>query len=273
MIINNSKVLSFLYKKPKNVEVVFFARGWFVNQQITRIDRFLYKKLVDRFIAVSEATRHALFCSGISSLENIDVVHNAIQVTQRVPRSISGTVKILAAGGFLPAKGHRVILGIAKMLKERGVNFEITIAGIVYKGEASKKFYEEICKTIKEEGLDDNVRIVVDSNDVNALFKWCDIFCHASDTEGLPRVVMEAMSYGKPVVANAVGGVSDYILHGYTGFITRHNNVEDYVDYIQLLLNDPDVYERISQRAWDLVNETYTPSLQIEKLNKVLQIR
>jgi len=179
-------------------------------------------------------------------------------------------VRILVAGGFLPAKGHMVILSVAQELIKCGIDFELVIAGIVYKGELSTKFYSEVCDVIKSNNLDGNVRLVVDSNNIEELFKWCDIFCHASDTEGLPRVVMEAMSYGKPVIANAVGGVTDYILHGYTGFITRHNNISDYVRYIKMLIDDRELYNKISGRSWDLISETYTSAAQIEKLHRVL---
>lgn len=270
IVVNNSKVLSFLLRKPKNAKVVFFARGWFVSQQISRIDRFLYKKLVDKFIAVSEATRYALYSAGVASLENIDVVHNAIQVKEAPKTAFTGKVKILAAGGFLPAKGHMVVLSIAQELIKSGIDFELVIAGIVYKGELSTKFYTEVCDVIRSNNLENNVRLVVDSNDIEELFKWCDMFCHASDTEGLPRVVMESMSYGKPVIANAVGGVTDYILHGYTGFITRHNNVSDYVRYIKLLIDNRELYDKISSRSWELISETYTSAAQIEKLHRVL---
>lgn len=270
IVVNNSKVLSFLLRKPKNSKVVFFARGWFVSQQISKLDRLLYRKLVDKFIAVSEATRYALYSAGIASLENIDVVHNAIRVKDVPKTALTDKVRILVAGGFLPAKGHMVILAVAQELIKCGIDFELVIAGIVYKGELSTKFYSEVCDFIKSNDLDGKVRLVVDSNNIEELFKWCDIFCHASDTEGLPRVVMEAMSYGKPVIANAVGGVTDYILHGYTGFITRHNNISDYVRYIKLLIDDRELYNKISGRSWDLISETYTSAAQIEKLHRVL---
>ena len=157
--------------------------------------------------------------------------------------------------GLLKTKGHMVILSVAQELIKCGIDFELVIAGIVYKGELSTKFYSEVCDVIKSNNLDGKVRLVVDSNNIEELFKWCDIFCHASDTEGLPRVVMEAMSYGKPVIANAVGGVTDYILHGYTGFIT---------------IDDRELYNKISSRSWDLISETYTSAAQIEKLHRVL---
>ena len=113
--------------------------------------------------------------------------------------------------------------------------------------------------------------MVIDHNDVKEYFEWCDILVHPSDTEGLPRVVMEAMSMKKPVIANAVGGVTDYILDGFTGFLTNYNNVEEYVDIIKRLSSDPALYDEISNRAFDLIKTSFSPQNQIKAIIKALK--
>ena len=180
-------------------------------------------------------------------------------------------VKILFAGGFLPTKGQRVAIGVAKSLVKEGLPFEMILAGIIYKGDVSQRYHDEIKKEIIDLQLQDKVRLVVNNNDIRNLFDWCDIFCHPSDTEGLPRVVMEAMSMAKPVLANAVGGVTDYILNDYTGIITHHNDVDDYVAGIKRLCEDADLYYKITQRAFELVSETYSEEAQLNQFGRLLK--
>lgn len=273
VIVNNSKVLTYLLNKPKGAKIVLFARGWFVKQQISKIDFSLYKRLVDKYIAVSESTRQAIYGAQLASLQDITVVHNAIETTLRSPKAQynNRAIRILFSGGFLPTKGQLTAIGIAQKLKERNIDFEMILTGIIYQGEVSQNFYKQIVNLIRESGLEDRIKIVVNHNNISEYFEWCDIFCHPSDTEGLPRVVMEAMSFGKPVIANAVGGVTDYILNGYTGFITRHNNIDDYVSAIIKLKEDQTIYNKIAKRAYEVVTETFTANLQIEQLNSSLE--
>lgn len=273
IIVNNSKVLTYLLNKPKGVKIVLFARGWFVKQQISKLDFSLYKRLVDKYIAVSEATRQAIYGAQLASLQDITVVHNAIETIPHSPKAqyTNRAIRILFSGGFLPTKGQLTAIGIAQKLKERDIDFEMILTGIIYQGDASQNFYRHIVNQINESNLQDKIKIVANHNDISEYFEWCDILCHPSDTEGLPRVVMEAMSFGKPVIANAVGGVTDYILNGYTGFITRHNNIDDYVSAIIRLKENQTLYNKIAQRANEVVTETFTSDMQIEQFNSSLE--
>lgn len=275
VVVNNSKVLSYLIFKPLNVKIALFARGWFLPQQISSKDRYLYRLLVDKYICVSEATRYAVYSAGLAPLDKINVVQNAIDTKKfekvKSDETEHKKMKLLFSGGFLPTKGQQVAIDIAKQLRDKDIDFEIILTGIIYKGEVSEKYYKLIHQTIVNEHLNNCVRIVVDKNDVSSYFKWCDIFIHPSDTEGLPRVVMEAMACKKVVIANAVGGVTDYILHGFTGFLTRHNNVDDYVEYIMMLHDNKHLIEKISTNAYNLVETCFTEKQQIEQMNKALE--
>lgn len=274
IVVNNSKVLSYLFFCPPNVKIALFARGWFLPQQISLKDRCLYKRLVDKYICVSEATRYAVHSAGLAPLDKINVVQNAIDVSKFAdiqPFEEGGKeLKLLFSGGFLPTKGQKVAIEIAKRLREKDVDFKIILTGIIYKGEASEKYYKYIQRTIIDQQLDKYISIVVGKNDVINYFKWCDIFVHPSDTEGLPRVVMEAMACKKAVIANAVGGVTDYVLHGFTGFLTRHNNVDDYVEYITLLNENRTLLEAVSNNGYHLVANCFTADQQIVQMNKAL---
>jgi len=275
VIVNSSKVLSFLIRKRFRAQVVFFARGWFGMKQISKIDKHLYRKLVDKYVCVSEATRQALYCGGMASLENLYVVKNAIDENELrediadIPDA-EDCFKILHSGGFLPAKGQHISIEIAKRLKEEGFKFKLIITGIIYKGHVSRKYYKQIEQLIKTYGLEKHVQLVVDRSNVIDYFRACDVLIHPSDTEGLPRTVMEAMILRKPVIANAVGGVTDYILNGYTGYIPRYNCVEDYVSFIRRLATDSSLYNYIASNAYSLVKNTFTIQAQNESMNRVL---
>ena len=97
-----------------------------------------------------------------------------------------------------------------------------------------------------------------------------DVLIHPSATEGLPRVVMEAMALGKPVVGNPVGGMTDYILHGFTGFLANYNSVKDYVDYCCELEKNKDLYGFMSKNASQLIERCYTVHNQLNQFSKIV---
>lgn len=277
VVVNNTKVLPLLLWKKFGSKVILFARGWFMPQQINSRDRFLYRHLVDRYCCVSEATRYALVSAGIGTLSNTFVVHNSInleKIQNVIPAEIKAgpdDTKILVSGGFLPTKGLHIAVEVARQLKEKGFPFKLIITGVVYDYRGSKAYYRKILQMIEDYALTDHVQLEIGRSSVLQFFKASDIFMHPSDTEGLPRVIMEAMAFRVPVVANAVGGVVDYVLDGYTGVITRYNNVDDYVDAIMRISSDPALRKRITDNAYELIETCYRPEQQVNAFERSLQ--
>src|SRR5690606_23948503 len=96
-------------------------------------------------------------------------------------------------GGFLESKGQHIVVEIAKRLKEKKLNFKILLVGIIYKGGISQNYYESIIKFINENNLNDVIKIILNETEVLKYFNQADVLVHPTHTEGLPRVVMEAM--------------------------------------------------------------------------------
>lgn len=276
IIVNNSKTTSIL-QKGKGYKIVYFARGWFAYKSISFVDKIIYKSNSDFFIGVSQATRQAIYTGGFSPLEKIFVVPNAIDINIVNQYSCSKDVSenrvfvILHCGGFLPAKGQSLSVSLAERLKDRGIHYKMILMGSVYDSPVSTNFLDKIRNRIISLGLEENVEIILNQTDPYAIFNNADLLIHPSDTEGLPRVIMEAMAFGIPVIANSVGGVTDFVQHKFTGFITNHNDLNEYFDYTIKLYSDPILYNRISENARNLILSNYLPENQWEVFEKVLE--
>lgn len=102
--------------------------------------------------------------------------------------------------------------------------------------------------------------------DLWAHFDNADIFVLPSRTEGLPRVVAEAMARGLPVVTTAVGGLPELIDHGRNGMLVDPENVDALVDTVETVRADADLRSRLAtegrKTAAQLTFETNRQRLQ-----------
>jgi glycosyltransferase involved in cell wall biosynthesis len=86
------------------------------------------------------------------------------------------------------------------------------------------------------------------TNDVGDVLRGLDILAVPSAlNEPAPRVVMEALSAGTPVVAYRSGGIPELVEHGRTGILTDSPDSSSLARSIQCLMDDPDLMERLSE--------------------------
>ena len=71
----------------------------------------------------------------------------------------------------------------------------------------------------------------------------------SSESEGLPRVVIEAFTRGRPVVATAVGGIPDIVRTGRNGVLVPRGDVEGLADALVRILDERTFAERLSRGA------------------------
>ena len=164
-----------------------------------------------------------------------------------------------------------VSVEVARLLKERGLPFKMILAGLIYAGQESQSYYDKVLTLIKQYGLESEVELVTNKSNIIDYMRACDILIHPSDSEGLGMVIMEAMCLKKVVVCNAVGGTIDMVLDGFTGYLTRYNNVEDYVGRIEQLYNDKSLYQYISDNAYSLIQNSFTIQKQVDAICRIFK--
>ncbi len=108
---------------------------------------------------------------------------------------------------------------------------------------------------IKKLNLEKNVILTGWRKDSNEIIKTFDVFVLTSLWEGLPRVIVEAMASGIPVVATYIDGTREIVQEGLTGFVVQPHETEKMAERILRLLNNPDLRKKLSQEAKKRVQE------------------
>lgn len=200
-------------RKSKRI-AVFHGRTShdFKSRTYEWLDSFILRT-VDTIVAVSHATKDQISYLDVP----IVVIHNAYEIeglngSFNVPRTEQKGVVFLTAGRLSVEKAQARLIDAFRQVLQSCPGSQLWIAG---------EGHERAALENKIEGLDlrDHVHLLGHVKDMPSLYASCDIFVLPSDREGLPLVLLEAGSYGKPVIATDVGGVSELITHQKSGYL------------------------------------------------------
>lgn len=152
----------------------------------------------------------------------VEVIPNGIDL----PNKQADGDKIIYLGRLHPVKGLQHLIGAVKDIENCP---QVLIAG---SGPEDGKLRD------LADGL--NVRFLgrIPDEEIERFFLQGRIFVLPSLSEGLPQVLLEAMSYGLPVIATKVGGVPEVIEHGKTGLLVDPGNPRALREAIELLNGD-----------------------------------
>jgi glycosyltransferase involved in cell wall biosynthesis len=95
--------------------------------------------------------------------------------------------------------------------------------------------------------IEDKVHFLGERADVAQLMPHFDVLWLASEYEGLPNVVMEAMSHGVPVVATDIPGNRDLVVPGETGYLVPVGDRAGIARHTNKLLDDPETAHRLGE--------------------------
>jgi len=162
-------------------------------------------KLNDRIITVSKSTRDN-FLRFKTKRNKVKVIYNGINFNYFNPRekiffSSQYPLEILHVGRFHVRKGQHHIIEACKKLKDNNVKFHLTLIG----GGPLRKLLVEL---IKKYELEDYVDLLgwIDYRKIPNYMQKADVLVFPSITEGLPNVVLEAMSMKLAVILTRIGG-------------------------------------------------------------------
>lgn len=190
--------------------------------------------LVGVSVATADALRHHL---GIPE-ELVHVIPNGIPlrsgVRDRVRRELSiapGELLIVSVGNLYPVKGHAVLLDALASLRDRA-GWRLALAG---RGEEEPRLRAQASAA----GIAERIHLLGFRDDVADLLAAGDLFVMPSLSEGLPLALVEAMSFGLPVVVSRVGGVPEVVTNDVEGLLVPPSDPAALAAAIRALLDDP----------------------------------
>lgn len=154
-------------------------------------------------------------------------------------------------GRLFPDKGHFFFL---KAFANLCLDFPNALALIVGDGPLKQTLSEQI-RSLR---LENNVIMCGPRPDIHNIYNQIDFLVIPSLTEGLPYVLLEAMTAQVPVLASAVGDIPLLIRHGETGYLVPPRNVKILETYMRALLDNQIKAKKMASNAYTLATRHYT---------------
>lgn len=240
---------------PKG-KIVYTVHGFdsirLVYRKYLPIERFL-QNYCKAIVGVSEYDEENLKKENIT--HNISCVYNGIykpMVTNVIDMPVfdSNKKKILCVARISKQKRFETFLESAKMLP----NYDFIWIG-------NQK---------EMNNLPDNVFCLGNIPNAGMYNDKIDLFILPTNYEGLPMVIIEAMSFGKPIVASNVGGISEIVVNDENGYTVENNSI-DFAKKIEYILENEDVYRRFSQNSLERFNRDLTVDKMVDGYLKIYQ--
>ncbi len=221
--------------------------------------------LVDQVQAVSEAVREYVIRADRLDPSKVITVPNGIDLEQVRPRVTAAAVReryglggagplVITVANIRRVKGLDVLVRSAEIVRRRIPGVRFLVAGRVLEHD----FLAELESSIREGGLQETVRLLGPVEDLFSLLPVCDAFFLPSRSEGMSNALLEAMACELPAVATRVGGNTELVQDGRTGFLTPPEDHEAAAARLIDLLNDPVGARQMGEAARGLVAERYS---------------
>jgi glycosyltransferase involved in cell wall biosynthesis len=206
------------------------------------------------------AERVALIYQGtdIERFRHLDSAWKEARNRYPLPRNASPILGSI--GSFEPRKGHPVLFEALKELVKNALpNVHLMMVG---DGPDEITLKEKV----KALGLERNVSFFPFTDEPNYVFERLDITVLPSlNKEGLPNVLLESMSMGAPVVSSDIGGVSEIVIDGETGYMVEPGNKSALADAIKKVWANQTNYQEMSVKARKLIVEQFDKVTQFER--------
>jgi glycosyltransferase involved in cell wall biosynthesis len=152
------------------------------------------------------------------------------------------TVLVGTVANYHPKKDWPNLLHAARRLADRGLDVRFVAVG-------QGPLEADVHALHEELGLHDTVLLTGYRPDAVRLMAGCDCFVLASQWEGLPVALMEALALGLPVVSTAVGGIPEVLRDGEDACLVPPGDAAALADALAELAVDPAKRSRLGARA------------------------
>ena len=197
------------------------------------------------------------FFAGIVNNNKIVILNNMIENPSFIRNfKLNLPIKFLFLGIIGKRKGIFDLLEVLNQNKEFLTGKLLLYVGGNGETEKLLKFIEKnkLQKLVSFEGW-------VSGREKDELLRSCDVCILPSYAEGLPIFILEAMSYGMPVISTTVGGIPEVIVNNMNGFLITPGDTKTLFKYMRHFIEHPDVIGAMGRQNQEDIKKFYSENI------------
>lgn len=238
------------YFGPRKVQIVVFLEKM--------LGLITYK-----FVAIGNVVKNDLVRAGIAKHSKFEVIYPGLQNLDLYPKLearktlglVSKKIYVVYVGRLTQIKRPDRLIDLGLSIKASYPTAHLIIAG-------AGELLEDL--TVKSESESLPITFLGWRNDIDIILSASDIAVLCSDNEGIPLTLIQASQAGLPIVSTNVGSVSDIVLDGVTGLLTKVSS-KGLIEGVSALLDDPVLGHRFGKAGQERAREFFSSRAMVER--------
>lgn len=264
------------------VHILAFVGNDSVSRHIYRGVEWMTARITNAFVDVSEGMRDACLAAGIGTPQKHYLVPSGMDIDRfrgaARPVCWEDTVDpsliapevysagrpqfVLASGALEPRKRIGTLVKSFQQVTAENAQAVLLIAGDGY-------LRREIARQIDQSGLGGRVLLLGHCTNLEQLIALADICIHVAEREGLPRVVVQYVAVGRPVITTPLPGIESLVRHGVNGYYLPEGDADAAASLILRLLASDELRSAFERASRNIDLTEWTSSAMVERISGV----
>ncbi|MCB4838997.1 glycosyltransferase family 4 protein, partial [Proteus mirabilis] len=170
----------------------------------------------------------------------ITIINNPSTFKKQSTLPLIKNKTVISIGRLEPQKGFDKLINIWEKSELKDYGWKLFIVG-------NGKEYNNLLSLISEKNLNNNIKILPPTKNINKIYKSASIYCMTSRFEGMPLVLLEALSFNLPLIAyDCNTGPSEIITSDENGLLIENTNTEHYISALSKLALNESYYNQVT---------------------------
>ena len=248
-------------KHTLHLEIAKFSRGWTAGKAKLVITPSKHLSTIVQKWGVEE--------------KNLKVIYNGTEIHDSSSADIIASktpFTFLTVGRLAPWKNIPTIIKALKIYKNEGIQFKFYIVG-------SGPEEDNLKKLVTANGLQNEVEFTgqLKKTELFEYYKKANIYIQASSYEGLPHVILEAISHKLSIISTPIGGTNEILLDGKNGWVWNLKNnfkpeESQLFEIINRITNNPKDDQTKKSNAINYLNQNFDEEKNFKEYLEIIKI-
>jgi glycosyltransferase involved in cell wall biosynthesis len=220
------------------------------NWSLPVVDKLNYRIIINNKTRNDFRDLYASHNIDLRYLERIKYIANFVEHSSQRGNKFVDSLNVLYVGRNTPEKRVELIARVAREIAEKTDKVKFHFAGDV--GASIPETHKGFCKQYGE---------VSDRAELNRIYDECHVLILASEREGFPLVIMEAMMHGLVTVSTAVGGIPEHV-NDDNGILideaSENELIVQFTKHIMELANDNERLKKMGENAYHYAKKNFS---------------